>query len=60
MVEKIKELWCSWTHGGGTIKRDPYDRINWQCVKCGRWAEPVDLQTERIIVERDIRKHGLK
>lgn len=60
MIEWIKRVWCDKTHGGGRIKRDPYQRINWQCDKCGRWAEPVDLQTERMIVERDIREHGLK
>ena len=37
----LKEFWCSWTHGGGHIKRDSQDRINWQCQKCGRWADPV-------------------
>lgn len=58
LIKSWKEWWCGWTHGGGDIKRDPYMRINWQCRKCGRWAEPVDLQTERLIVERDIREYG--
>jgi hypothetical protein len=45
MVEKIKELWCSWTHGGGTIKRDALGNINWQCNKCSRWCEPVLVES---------------
>lgn len=48
---KLSTLWCSWLHGGGKIKRDCYDRINWQCSKCGRWCIPVDKQTERLITE---------
>ena len=38
----MRKWWCSWFHGGGEIKRDCYDRINWQCSKCGRWADPVE------------------
>lgn len=45
----MRKWWCSWFHGGGEIKRDCYDRINWQCVKCGRWSTPVDKRTERLI-----------
>lgn len=37
----LKRFWCDWFHGGGDIKRDKRDRINWQCRKCGRWADPV-------------------
>ena len=43
----IKEFWCSWTHGGGHIKRDSHGRINWQCQKCGRWADAVPLEQEK-------------
>lgn len=60
LMRVVRNMWCDWTHGGGRIKRDPYKRVNWQCDKCGRWAEPVDLQVERMIVERDIREHGSK
>ena len=52
----MRKWWCSWFHGGGTIKRDCYDRINWQCSKCKRWADPVDKQTKRLITERAIKE----
>jgi hypothetical protein len=54
MIELLSTKWCSWFHGG-RIKRDCYGRINWQCDKCGRWGEPVDKQTERLIVDAEIR-----
>jgi hypothetical protein len=54
MIEWLSTKWCSWFHGG-RIKRDEQGRINWQCDNCGRWAEPVDKQTERLIVDADIR-----
>jgi len=54
MIEWLSTKWCSWFHGG-RIKRDCYGRINWQCDKCGRWGEPVDKQTERLIVDAEIR-----
>ena len=38
--------WCSYTHGGGQIERDSSGRINWQCCKCGRWANPVSENDE--------------
>lgn len=60
MINWIKTAWCDWMHEGGDVKRDPYMRINWQCRTCGRWGEPVDPQTERLIVESDIREYGSK
>ena len=51
----LKELWCSWTHGGGHITRDMNDCINWQCNKCGRWAVAVDQATEDKMVNRHIK-----
>lgn len=45
---------CDWFHGGGYIKRDAEGRINWQCHHCGRWATPVDHESEAAIVRRDI------
>jgi hypothetical protein len=59
-MSRIKEFWCSWTHGGGYIKRDSQDRINWQCQKCGRWADPVPLEQERKMIDRDVAAHGIK
>ena len=56
----MMEWWCSWFHGGGEIKRDCYDRINWQCVKCGRWSTPVDKQTERVMMERQLAEAMLR
>jgi hypothetical protein len=44
MIDWLAKQWCSWFHGGGQIKRDCYDRINWQCSKCGRWCDPVELE----------------
>lgn len=35
--------WCRLTHGGGHIQRDPTGCVNWQCNKCGRWAEPAHV-----------------
>lgn len=51
----LRTLWCDIFHRGGEIKRDCYDRINWQCSKCRRWAIPVDLQTERLMTDKAIR-----
>lgn len=42
----IVDLWCEWTHGGGHIERDPSGRVNWQCNRCGRWAQPVPIEDE--------------
>lgn len=55
----IAEQWCAWTHGGGIIKRDDQGRINWQCSKCGRWAEPVPLRDEADMIDRDIERRAL-
>lgn len=54
MIEWVERHWCSWTHGGGQIKRDDQGCINWQCDKCGRWADPVPLDQERQMVEGDV------
>ena len=35
----LKEPWCKWTHGG-IVMHDPSGKINWQCVRCGRWGLP--------------------
>lgn len=40
MRDWLKALWCELTHSGGWIMRDPSGRVNWQCKKCGRWADP--------------------
>lgn len=48
------DRWCSWTHGGGRIKRDDRGRINWQCDRCGRWADPVPSDQERRVVDADL------
>ena len=50
----MKNFICSWFHGGGSIKRDPLGRINWQCKKCGRWADPVPLEQEKRMTDRAI------
>jgi hypothetical protein len=50
----LVELWCSWTHGGGHIERDPLGRVNWQCNKCGRWADPVSLADERAMTDAHV------
>lgn len=48
--------WCDLFHGGGQVTRDCYDRINWRCFKCGRWAMPVDRQIEKLMTEFAIQK----
>ena len=50
----LRSLWCDLFHGGGKIKRDHYDRINWQCSTCGRWSIPIDRQTEKLMTELHI------
>jgi hypothetical protein len=39
MIDWLSKYWCSWFHGGGKIERDCYDRVNWRCCKCKRWAD---------------------
>ena len=55
-MDKFKTFWCSWFHGGGDIKRDAQDRINWQCRKCGRWAVPVDPKEEVRAIEAALKE----
>jgi hypothetical protein len=50
--EGVASEWCRLTHGGGHILRDPSDRVNWQCAKCGRWAEPVGEADEKAVTDR--------
>ena len=56
-MNAIKRIWCSWMHGGGTVKRDPLGRINWQCAKCGRWCDPVIKRSEKHMNEVDATPH---
>lgn len=46
----LKKLWCDLFHGGGHVTRDPTGCINWQCARCGRWADPVPLEDEAAAV----------
>jgi hypothetical protein len=55
VIRMAREAWCSWTHGGGDIKRDSVGRINWQCRRCGRWADPVPLTEEAAMTASAIR-----
>jgi hypothetical protein len=55
----LAALWCEWTHGGGWIMRDPAGHVNWQCQKCGRWAEPVSERDEELALLADMRKADL-
>lgn len=48
----LADLWCDWTHGGGHILRDPLGRVNWQCARCGRWADPVPRAVETEIIDK--------
>lgn len=52
----LKNKLCDWFHAGGDIKRDYVGRINWQCRTCLRWADPVEQQTERLIIDRSIKE----
>lgn len=60
-LKKIfKNFICDWFHGGGDVKRDPQNRINWQCRKCGRWSsQPVELETENRIINSHINSSKL-
>ena len=49
--------WCSYIHGGGKIERDPYGHINWQCAKCGRWAEPVTHADEQKLLSKNTQNY---
>ena len=57
-MDKFKTFWCSWFHGGGDIKRDAQDRINWQCRKCGRWSVPVETQEEARAIEQALKERN--
>lgn len=46
VLQWLTVQWCSWTHGGGHITRDPLNRINWQCLRCGRWSDPISHEDE--------------
>ena len=49
---------CDWFHGGGIIKRDPAGHINWQCLKCGAWGDPVSFDDEARVVDAALRREG--
>jgi hypothetical protein len=50
----VRRWICDWTHGGGQVKRDAGGRINWQCSKCGAWADPVSPEDERASTDQAI------
>lgn len=54
ILDGIAAEWCSFTHGGGHIERDPLGRVNWQCNKCGRWADPVPLVDEAALIDSHV------
>lgn len=64
MIAAIKDYltvkMCDWFHGGGDIKRDASDRINWQCRLCGRWAGPVSKIDEAAICKKHLQVKGLE
>jgi hypothetical protein len=60
LIDKLKRLMCDWFHAGGRVKRDPSGCINWQCDTCGRWGDPVSLETEQRVIEGDIRRELAK
>ena len=49
-------FWCSFWHGGGDIKRDEQGRINWQCRKCGRWSDPIEIADEDAVINKALGK----
>ena len=57
ILDGIASEWCSFTHGGGKIMRDPSGRVNWQCCKCGRWAEPVSEGDEADLLRHHMERH---
>ena len=56
----LKSVWCSYFHGGGYILRDQSGRVNWQCTKCGRWANPVSDSEEFNLLEISLKKYAEK
>ena len=57
LARYLARLWCDHFHGGGDIKRDSADRINWQCRRCGRWADSATTrEEERRAVDRDMER----
>jgi hypothetical protein len=54
LIYGLADLWCGRTHGGGWIMRDPSGRVNWQCNKCGRWADPVSAEAEAAMTDAAI------
>jgi len=55
LAGRASRLWCAWTHGGGHIVRDNLGRVNWQCAKCGRWADAVPADVENALVAAALR-----
>ena len=54
-MEGLKDLWCGWFHGGGTVQRDDQYRLNWRCSKCGRWAMPLSQEAEKRLTDKAIK-----
>jgi len=50
-MKLLRNAWCDLMHGGGSVIRDELGRINWQCKKCGRWANPVPHGDERRMLD---------
>lgn len=55
IISGLKDLWCDWTHGGGYILRDPSGRVNWQCMRCGRWVDPISLEDEARVFDNAVK-----
>ena len=54
----LSNLWCSLTHGGGVVKRDDTDRVNWQCSICGRWDDGIPFWADATLLEEDAKNSG--
>ena len=55
LLQNLGWWWCEIAHGGGDVKRNADDCIDWQCDKCGRWASlPVSKEDEAVALDRHI------
>ena len=54
LFERIKYEWCRMFHVSGYIIQDPTGQLNWQCAKCGRWANPIPSGDEYAVIFTEI------
>lgn len=51
-MDWFRKLVCHFFHRGGEVARDDQGRINWRCLKCGRWSDhPVGHEKELEVLD---------